>query len=220
MTRFRILTVCTGNVHRSPLAAAMLDRWASWYLPASVAAEVSVSSAGTRAAVGVPMGTYPRAIAEALGGTGEGHRATQLTDEDIAQADLVLAASRTQRDIVLARVPSALRRTFTFREAGRTAELVEPVPAADVGDLRRTVALLTDRRRGATDPDDDDVIDPHGLGVDGYARMAAEQVPALAALAVTLFGMPRGDLEAYREAASDPALLTGRLSTPTPGVDE
>lgn len=211
MSRFRILIVCTGNVHRSALAAVLLECWATWYLPASVASDVDIASAGTRAVVGAQIGDYPRAIADALGGSPEGHRARSLTDDDIAKADLVLAASRSHRDHILRRVPGALRRTFTIREAARTAELLSRPPVMSTDELRRVVAMLADQRRPAANPHDDDVIDPQGQDADAYARMALEEVPALAALASVLFGMPQADLVAYREAAADPALLTGEL---------
>lgn len=208
MSGFTVLAVCTGNVHRSPLAAVMLQRWASWYLPADVATHVVVGSAGTRPPVGAPIGTLPRLIAESLGGDPTAHRARRLTDDLIAGADLVLAASHTHRDDLLTRVPSAMRRTFTFREAGRTAELLGTRPApGGVADLRRTVADLAANRVPPRRSGDDDVIDPQGLQDDAYFQMAREQVPALAALASTLFGMPRADLEAYRAAASDPTRL-------------
>ena len=52
---FTILVVCTGNVCRSPLADQMLTNAVQKYLPADVAANVVVGSAGTEAPVGAPM---------------------------------------------------------------------------------------------------------------------------------------------------------------------
>lgn len=204
MNGFRILAVCTGNVHRSPLASVMFERWASWYLPADLAQQVSAGSAGTRPPVGSAIGDLPRLIAEALGGDPSAHRARRLTDELIAEADLVLAASHTHRDDLLTRMPSAMRRTFTLREAGRTAELLGPRAAPrTIADLRRTVADLADSRVPPISRDDDDIVDPQGLSAAAYLQMAREAVPAIATLAATLFGMPRADLEAYQAAASD-----------------
>lgn len=215
MSGFTVLTVCTGNVHRSPLAAAMLGRWASWYLPDAVAADVTVASAGTRPPVGAPIGALPEIIVTSLGGDGSTHRARRLTDEMLARADLVLAATHTHRDDLLTRMPSAMRRTFTFREAGRTAELLGPRPApTTIADLRATVSELAAQRVPPRTPADDDVIDPQGLARGAYIQMAAEEVPALAALASTLLGMPGADLRAYRDAAADPA----RLGLPGGGV--
>src|SRR6478609_5948740 len=121
VTGFSILTVCTGNIHRSPLAAALLGTWAGWYLPPSLAPHVGVRSAGFAAPVGAPMGSHVQTVARALGADGSAHTASQITDGLIAGSNLVLVASRRQRDEVLARVPSALRMTFTMREAGRIA---------------------------------------------------------------------------------------------------
>jgi len=208
MSGFRVLAVCTGNVHRSPLAAVLLDQWASWYLPSNIAQEVSVGSAGTRPPVGAPIGDLPRLIAESLGGDPRAHRARRLTDQLVAEADLVLAASHLHRDDLLTRVPSAMRRTFTIREAGRTAERLGPRPMpGSVEDLRRVVADLAAHRVPPESPGDDDVVDPQGLPPAAYLQMASEEVPALASLAASLFGMPRADLVAYRAAASDAAWL-------------
>ena len=208
MSGFTVLTVCTGNVHRSPLAAVLLERWASWYLPAALASHVSVGSAGTRPPIGAPIGDIAGLMAASLGGDPRHHRARRLTDELVADADLVLAASHTHRDDLLSRVPSAMRRTFTFREAGRTAELLGPRAAArTVADLRHAVADLAANRVPPPSSGEDDVIDPQGLPRTAYLQMAREEVPALAALASVLFGMPTGDLVAYRTAASDPVRL-------------
>ena len=208
---FRILAICTGNVHRSPLAGALLERWAGWYLPDELSASVSVASAGTAAALGRGATARVSAISAALGADVSAHRATQITDEMIASADLVLAASRAHRDDALGRVPSALRRTFTIREAGRIAEQI-PLRTAprSLQELRLLVAEMADSRPASGASGNDDVIDPQGLDDAAYLRMSREEVPPLASLAVLLFGMPTADLAAYRSAAGDPALLGGR----------
>lgn len=197
---FRILAVCTGNLHRSALAETMLSLWADWYLPQTLSAQVRVSSAGTAAVVGASMTARVAAIARELGARDTAHTASQITDAEISSADLVLVAARTHRDEVLSRVPSALRRTFTFREAGRIAGRLSDVhvPGTIVA-LRRVVSSMSEYRF-AVSPDDDDVTDPQGLGDDAYARMTREEIPALASLAHVLFGMPRADVDAYRSA--------------------
>ena len=116
----------------------------------------------------------------------------------------MLAASRAHRDVLLSRVPSAMRRTFTFREAGRTAERIGPRRAPQsVDDLRHTVAEFADNRVPPDGDGADDVIDPQGQPSAAYLRMSSEQVPALADLAATLFGMSTADRDAYRGAAGD-----------------
>ena len=202
---FRILVVCTGNVHRSAFAAALLRQWSDWYLPEDVVSHVFVSSAGTHAATRAPMDPTVLGMVSALGGDGRDHRAAQLTDEDIVSADLVLVATRRHRDAVLSRAPSALRRTFTIREAGRIAELLEPVRRPRLDELRSIVAALADRRvEVGGSSSQDDVADPEGKGREAFGRMAAEELPPLVTLARALLGMPKGDVEAYLEAAVDP----------------
>ena len=61
--------------------------------------------------------------------------------------------------------------------------------------------------RHAGAPEDDDVIDPQGRDDDAYLLMTQQEVPALAEVAVALFGMSPADRAAYAEAASDPAAL-------------
>lgn len=202
---FRVLAVCTGNLHRSALAETMLSLWAGWYLPEPIAGRVRVASAGTAAVVGASMTSRVAAIARELGARDITHVASQIDDSDIASADLVLVAAHIHRDDVISRVPSALRRTFTFREAGRIAERMPDLePPPTVIELRRLVSTLADHRVAGS-PEDDDVIDPQGRGEDAYARMVREEVPSLASLARVMFGMPRADVDAYRSAAGDDA---------------
>ena len=207
---FVILCVCAGNIHRSVLAEAALQTWAEWYLPADAAARVRVESAGLIAEPGVPMGETARRIAAALGAEDRSRTAVTLTDDLVAGADLVLTATRRQADEVVRRVPAALRSTFTMREAGRAAEgFVDPdggKPGRTPAELRAIVARLADGRRGGK-PDEDDVIDPQGRGDEAYLQMTRQEVPALAAVAVALFGMSASDFEAYVAAANDPASL-------------
>jgi protein-tyrosine phosphatase len=215
---FAVVTLCTGNVHRSALAASLLRQWAGWYLNRDLAATVSVASAGFAAPVGAPMGDRVLTIARALGADGSTHRAAQVDDRLLSGADLVLVASRRQLEKVLNRTPSAVRKTFTIREAGRIAEGIEAAPPASPRDLRRVVQRLADLRGGAASEAEDDIIDPQGLGEAAYLQMVQEEVGALARLAVPLLGMPRADMGAYLAAAEDPSALL--RSTGGVGVSE
>jgi protein-tyrosine phosphatase len=215
---FAVVTLCTGNVHRSALAASLLRQWAGWYLNRDLAATVSVASAGFAAPVGAPMGDRVLTIARALGADGSTHRAAQVDDRLLSGADLVLVASRRQLEKVLNRTPSAVRKTFTIREAGRIAEGIEAAPPASPRDLRRVVQRLADLRGGAAIEAEDDIIDPQGLGEAAYLQMVQEEVGALARLAVPLLGMPRADMDAYLAAAEDPSALL--RSTGGVGVSE
>ena len=199
---FTVLVVCTGNLNRSALGAALLRKWAEWYLPPTLARHVRVMSAGLRAPIGSPMQTRTRVIAGAMGAEAPDHRATQISEDAIRSADLVLVAAREQVDKVLGLAPAALRSTFTIREAGRISGGMAATPApASVEELRaRVVALGGHREPTAAGSGIDDIVDPQGKDDDAYVLMARQEVPALAQLAAVLFGMPPREVAAYEAA--------------------
>ena len=198
-----MLVVCTGNVNRSALGAALLEKWAEWYVPAPLAERIRIRSAGLGAPEGRSMGRRSRTIAEALGAEWSAHRARQITEKMLRDADLVLVASSSQRDDVLGMVPAALRSTFTIREAGRIlAALPEDEAPGSVTELRaRIVAASANRSTAGLGTHDDDIVDPQGQGDEAYRTMVQEEVPALAQIAGALFGMPEAEIAAYTEAA-------------------
>lgn len=203
---FTVLAVCTGNVHRSALAGALLEAWAQWYLPPELRGSVVVESAGTQAPAGAPMGSTTRRIAESLGVDGRPHRARSLDEKMVDGADLVLAASRAHRDAVVQRAPRALRRTFTIREAARILSRFPPEPPRSVAEMAAVVAQMGDLRPMATAlvASDDDIVDPQGKDVTVMDDMVREELPALVDISVSLWGMPKGDAEAYVRAAASP----------------
>jgi protein-tyrosine phosphatase len=158
-----VLVVCTGNVCRSPLVAALLTRGLD---PGLV-----VVSAGTRAAVGAPA--CRRLHPEPLPGAA-GHRARPLTADDVRSAALVLGAARAHRSAAVALMPSVQRRAFTLAQAARAAGLLAQdgdLPPSGVGGGRDRLARCVeqlDARRGLGPrperPADDDLPDPHDPG--------------------------------------------------------
>ena len=99
----RLLVVCTGNICRSPVAAAMLRR----ALPAK-----QVSSAGLGALVGQGVEPTARALAEVDGLDVADHAARQLTAAMLTEADLILVMSEGQRRAVADLAPQALGKTL------------------------------------------------------------------------------------------------------------
>lgn len=98
-----ILVVCTGNICRSPLAAAMLQ---------AQHPQRHLHSAGLAALVDAPADPTARELAAADGYDLEGHRARSLTREMLQQADLVLVMSESQRHAVGKLSPEALGKTL------------------------------------------------------------------------------------------------------------
>lgn len=184
---FEIMTVCTGNICRSPLAEVLLRARLSDL-------GVRVHSAGTQGLDAAPMTSEAQRLAVELGGSVDDaamHRSRFLTEHDLSTPDLVLAMSREHRRRVVELAPSRMRRTFTAREFGRLAEDVSDeeiraVAHAAGGDARERMRVAVAEiaaRRGLVPPladgSDDDVVDPYRRSWDTYQRSAAQLIPGL-----------------------------------------
>lgn len=176
-----ILTVCTGNICRSPAVERLLAR----ALP-----EAHVTSAGVRAVVGGPVHPPMAALLTAAGVSPDGFAARQLTADAVADADLILPLTRGHRAAIVELVPAALRRSFTLRELARFAIAIGPDALPDGTLAERLDALLplaaAQRGRVRVDPHDDDVVDPYGGGDRLYALSFDQLKPAVDAIAAVL----------------------------------
>ena len=120
----RILLVCTGNICRSPLAAALLQR----ALAQRGIDGLEVASAGTGAWDGAPVSEGAYLVGLERGLDLSAHRARLLTRELVEEADLVLTMARHHR----ARVDELGGETHVFvlgEYAGRegyAAEVSDP----------------------------------------------------------------------------------------------
>lgn len=170
----RILTVCTGNICRSPFAAkllaAKLDR-----------TQFKVASAGTSAMLGDPMQETMQRIATDMGIRGnDEHRARALTQGVVSQADLILCMEREHRSEAAKLQPSAARRAFTLREFAHI------VSSINDDQLQQLLFLNSDSPTAAIDavmrmrgvvprlsPERLDLQDPYGRSRQMYARSAA-----------------------------------------------
>ena len=180
----RVLTVCTGNICRSPflerVLQAELDR--SWGRGA-----IEVASAGTGALAGHPMEHQARALLQEKGYAADGYVARDLTTAMVADADLVLTATRAHRGKVMALHPRAVRYTFTFREFAHLASgLTDAELRGEGGDqprdhVARVVSLAAGQRgMGAplADPDAD-VVDPYRRPLEVFHAMADQIMGSL-----------------------------------------
>jgi len=202
---FQILTVCTGNICRSPMAEIML-RHALRDIPG-----IGLASAGTNALVGHPMPPEARAVLEGLSLTDEPpHVAQQLTTDLVQRSDLILALTREHRRRVVQLDPSATRRVFTLREfayvAGHVTEADLAEAAADLAWRDEVEGLPpTPQHPGRAavgavfavngvfpwpDPTELDVADPFGQPLVAYAEAAARMLPAVEALAEFFAHLP------------------------------
>jgi protein-tyrosine phosphatase len=179
-----VLFVCTGNVCRSPFAAMLMNSRMN-------SSRVTARSAGIQALYGAPL-TVPmqRRLQERGVADLPPHAARPLGDADIAEADLILTMTRSQRRSVVERVPSRLRRVFTLREFARLASGLDDEALAALSDPgpgtaeTRLVAALdaVSAQRGLARPhdgNDDDVIDPYERPETVYDLSVSQMTPAV-----------------------------------------
>lgn len=205
LARLSILTVCTGNICRSPLA--------EYFLRDALDCEhFEIASAGTHAVVGGVVPGQQINIAAKYGlETINEHRGRQISEKDIHEADLILTASLRHRRYVVRTVPAAANKSFTMREyaylvshvqesdlaelfSGQKQNLVLAVVAAH--QLRGTVTRLS--RESAYD-----VVDPYGENRRTYRKSADQLIEANVAI-VQFLELVEGYEGAFAEATSDP----------------
>lgn len=112
---FKVLTVCTGNICRSPSAEAILrDHLAD----AGLGDKVQVDSAGTfDYHVGEPPSEPARRLAARRGYDLSGLRARLVAPEDFAAFDLILAMDRGHlRQLTALQPPGSTARVTLFLE--------------------------------------------------------------------------------------------------------
>lgn len=182
-TTARILTVCTGNICRSPFLERALQHEldASWGTGA-----IEVSSGGSGALAGHAMEDQAAALLAAQGYSADGFVARHLTADLVAKADLVLTATRAHRGKVVALHPRALRYVFAFREF---ADLLSGVPDDELhrpgeasGEHVTRVVTLAASQRGARPPLSDeaaDIVDPYRRGSEVFDEMTRQIMDSL-----------------------------------------
>ena len=193
----RILTVCTGNICRSPVAERLLQAGLDQAVPGGFV----VTSAGTRALVGEPIQPPSADIVRTFGGNTEGFAARQLTSKILRGVDLVLTMTSGHRGEVLQLDASLLKRTFTIREFARMLDVLDdraaPAPEAteaahDGGDRLAANAAFwrgLPARAAAVrhlslpaDSSENDIIDPYRRGLEVYHQMEDELAPAIVSI--------------------------------------
>jgi protein-tyrosine phosphatase len=165
--QFHILTVCIGNVCRSPVAERLLRLRLDDHVRRGA---VAVHSAGVGAMV--DRGIEARALAELerLGGVGDGFAARQISRDIVGAADLVLTATVDIRAKALREDPRALKRTFTL---GEFAAICEAATGPEITDPSALMAYAAGHRPlGVTDLD---VADPIGRD-EAVHRAVADQI--------------------------------------------
>lgn len=178
---FRILTVCTGNICRSPLAAQLLQAKLSMDT-------FEVHSAGISALEGAPMPEPAQKIAARLDlSSHQHHRGMQLYAEDVASADVVFALAREHRRGAVELHPPAVRYAYTLTEFAHIAsntpddDLAEMVQTADTAE--RGALDAVSQLRGVVPPLESseglDIVDPYRRSVEVYERSSSDIAAAV-----------------------------------------
>ena len=174
---FRILTVCTGNICRSPAMEALLAQ--------SLRADerFAVHSAGTHAERGWPVNPPMDRLLEDRGIDVSAFAARQADQDMLAGAELVLTATQQHLSWVTEKEPRVVRRAFTMTEfADAIAGAPEGLdPAELVAWAAAHRPVLRVRSRGAVTRrgyDEGDILDPYGRGEAAY-RAALGQIEPL-----------------------------------------
>ncbi|PPF82225.1 low molecular weight phosphatase family protein [Subtercola sp. Z020] len=187
MTTFSIMTVCSGNICRSPLAEGLLRE------RLREIGDVDLSSAGIIARDGDQVTDQILQIGGQFDVDLSAHRARYMIEPYVAGADLLFAMARSHRRAIVEMMPRKVSVTFTLREFARLAGQIsdEEISAvagreATTRDKLKAAVALTASRRGQSDPpaspDEDDVVDPYRRDDETYALSVAQLVPAVGAV--------------------------------------
>lgn len=176
----RILTVCTGNICRSPYAHLALQHALDAVRPGSF----HIASAGAQAMIGNPVDPGSASILETRGVDHTEFAARQITERMLDDIDIVLPLEVSHRKIVLSYSPRHLKRAFTLKEFARlldSADAREPWTDRLAGlstPEERWAALPSHlaRERGLSRAQDgaDDIADPYRRPQDAFDTMAVE----------------------------------------------
>jgi len=212
---FRILTVCSGNLCRSPQAEQLLRTRIPAALGVASIPALEVSSAGTLAFDGDHMDEHAAAQAARLGiADALAHRTRRITEQHVAEADVILGMAREHRAAAASLVPRANRRVFTLVEFARILEALagsdsDIAPLGDDGFaafMRRVVDVAVTERGLLPMPEapsDLDIEDPYRLTPEVYRRSAdalADSIERIATAIAALAGRAGSPLSRSSDA--------------------
>ncbi|EEG77571.1 low molecular weight protein arginine phosphatase [Dethiobacter alkaliphilus] len=119
----KLFFVCTGNTCRSPLAKVL----AAAALARANVTDWVVDSAGMQAFSGQSASAGAMAVAREMGLDLSLHQSRLLTEELLAEADLVLVMTRTHKQALLSAAPQAASKVYVLKEfVGEDGDVADP----------------------------------------------------------------------------------------------
>jgi len=134
-----VLFVCTGNLYRSPLAAAFFCRKLN---EAGQASEWVVDSAGTWTTPGQPISPTTAQAAMKYDVNLEGHRTQLINAEQLARADLILVMENGHREALNIEFPFARGKVHLISEVVDQLTYDIPDPAISGQEIDTVVSEL------------------------------------------------------------------------------
>ncbi|WP_232697910.1 low molecular weight protein arginine phosphatase [Brevibacillus daliensis] len=116
----RILFVCTGNTCRSPMAEAI-------FREKTKDMDLMISSAGVAVFEGQQASLHAQQVLEEKGINYQ-HTATQLKEEGVKEADLIITMTQGHKATILAHFPEIREKIFSLKEYayGTTDDISDP----------------------------------------------------------------------------------------------
>lgn len=115
----RILTVCIGNICRSPTAEYLLRRKLA-------SRDIQISSAGLGALVDRPIDATAMQLLTEHGMDSAGHRARQLTASMLREADLILGMEKSHVASMIRLAPEASGKIFLLDKWLQGRDIPDP----------------------------------------------------------------------------------------------
>lgn len=212
-----LLIVCTGNECRSPAAEFLLVQALG-----SAAGRFRILSAGTSAAVGVPVDPVIGDLLRDRGIDASAFRSRRLERRMLESAHLILTATSDHAAAAGRILPTIVRRTVTLKRLARFAPFIleagpPPERAADRVPWIRAAIPLARARAAETRTGTDDLADPKGGSRRAYGAAFADVERACAAIA-PLFGSGLADHPGSPDSSEHGRLyIPAALSRPAPG---